>query len=249
MKNRSIIVSGGASGLGAAVVCKLADLDMQVASLDLVENKMLLDIDGCASYICDVTDANKVMQALAQISHDLAPIGAVISCAGIAPSSKIHGSKGLHDVELFEKVLCINVTGTFNLIRAATPLMKGNEPDENGQRGVIITTASVAAFEGQIGQIAYSASKGAIASMTLPIARELARDGIRAMSIAPGVFDTPMMQGMSEEVRQSIAQTIPFPSKLADPEDYASLVLHILDNKTLNGEIIRLDGALRMAGK
>ncbi|MBO6919076.1 MAG: SDR family NAD(P)-dependent oxidoreductase [Rhizobiaceae bacterium] len=249
MINGSILVSGGASGLGAAVVAKLSQLGSKVASVDLTENSDLTGKDGCASYICDVTDAEKVTDLCAQISNELGPISAVICCAGIAPSSKIHGRKGPHDVDLFEKVLSVNVVGTFNLIRAATPLMKDNQPDENGQRGVFITTASVAAFEGQIGQIAYAASKGAIASMTLPIARELARDGIRCVSIAPGVFDTPMMQGMPEEVRQSIAETIPFPAKLADPDDYASLVSHILENKTLNGEVIRLDGALRMAGK
>ncbi len=249
MINGSIVVSGGASGLGAAVVAKLSQLGLKVASIDLAENSELKHNDHCASYICDVTDADLVSQTCAQISDDLGPIGAVICCAGIAPSSKIHGRKGSHDVALFEKVLSINVVGTFNLIRAAAPMMKVNEPDENGQRGVFITTASVAAFEGQIGQIAYAASKGAIASMTLPIARELARDGIRCVSIAPGVFDTPMMQGMPEEVRQSIAETIPFPAKLADPDDYAGLVSHILENKTLNGEVIRLDGALRMAGK
>lgn len=249
MINGSIVISGGASGLGAAVVAKLSKTGLKVVSLDLVENKNIAGRDNCASYICDVTDADKVSQLLSDIAKDLGPIGAVVCCAGIAPSSKIDGRKGLHDVDLFEKVLSVNVVGTFNLIRAATPLMKGNETDENGQRGVFITTASVAAFEGQIGQIAYAASKGAIASMTLPIARELARDGIRCMSIAPGVFDTPMMQGMPEDVRQSIAETIPFPAKLADPDDYAGLVAHILGNKTLNGEIIRLDGALRMAGK
>lgn len=249
MINGSILVSGGASGLGSAVVAKLSQLNLKVASIDLAENPALSDRDGCASYLCDVTDAEKVTALCEQISNELGPVGAVICCAGIAPSSKIHGRKGAHDVALFEKVLSVNVVGTFNLIRAATPLMKTNEPDENGQRGVFITTASVAAFEGQIGQIAYAASKGAIASMTLPITRELARDGIRCMSIAPGVFDTPMMQGMPEEVRQSIAETIPFPAKLADPDDYASLVLHILENKTLNGDVIRLDGGLRMAGK
>ena len=249
MINGSIVVSGGASGLGAAVVAKLSQLGLKVASIDLAENPEISNKDHCASYICDVTDAEKVSQTCAQISSDLGSIAAVICCAGIAPSSKIHGRKGSHDVGLFEKVLSINVVGTFNLIRTATPMMKDNQPDENGQRGVFITTASVAAFEGQIGQIAYAASKGAIASMTLPIARELARDGIRCVSIAPGVFDTPMMQGMPEEVRQSIAETIPFPAKLADPDDYAKLVSHILENKTLNGEVIRLDGALRMAGK
>ncbi|MEP2980236.1 MAG: SDR family NAD(P)-dependent oxidoreductase [Lentilitoribacter sp.] len=249
MINGSIVVSGGASGLGAAVVAKLSQFGMKVASIDLAENSELTQNEYCASYICDVTDADLVNQTCSQVSDDLGPIGAVICCAGIAPSSKIHGRKGSHDVALFEKVLSINVVGTFNLVRAATPMMKVNEPDENGQRGVFITTASVAAFEGQIGQIAYAASKGAIASMTLPIARELARDGIRCVSIAPGVFDTPMMQGMPEEVRQSIAETIPFPAKLADPDDYAGLVSHILENKTLNGEVIRLDGALRMAGK
>ena len=246
MNTHAIIVSGAASGLGQATMSYLSAQGLPVAGFDVAGFDAPA---GCAAYQCDVTDAAAVDTAFAQAQRDFGGVAAVVACAGIAPSAKLDGRSGQHDPTLFAKVMAINTFGTFNLMAAGAAAMKKNTPNAKGQRGVIITTASVAAYEGQIGQVAYAASKGAVAAMTLPAARELARDGIRVLSIAPGVFETPMMQGMPEEVRASIAATIPFPPKLGDPEDYARLVAHILDNTTLNGEVIRLDGALRMAGK
>lgn len=241
-----VVVSGGASGLGHAVTQTLCASGTPVAIVDLVKTDAP---DGARSYECDVTHAETVNATIAQIASDFGAISGLVTCAGIAPSSKIVGRKGQHDPDLFAKVLAVNTIGTFNMICAAGAQMIRNTPDAQGQKGVMITTASIAAFEGQIGQIAYAASKGAVAAMTLPAAREFARDGIRVVSIAPGVFDTPMMQAMPDEVRASIAATIPFPPKLGNPDDFAGLVAHILENRTLNGEVIRIDGALRMAGK
>ncbi len=240
-----VIVTGGASGLGQAVAQLLSAAGTPVAIVDLAATE---PPHGARSYECDVTQAEAVNATVAQIAAEFGPIKGLVTCAGIAPSSKIVGRKGQHDPALFAKVLAVNTIGTFNMICAAGAQMIQNTPDANGQKGVMITTASIAAYEGQIGQIAYAASKGAVAAMTLPAAREFARDGIRVVSVAPGVFDTPMMQAMPEEVRASIAATIPFPPKLGNPDDFAGLVTHILDNPTLNGEVIRIDGALRMAG-
>ncbi|SMX30885.1 SDR family NAD(P)-dependent oxidoreductase [Octadecabacter ascidiaceicola] len=249
MKQMGIVVSGAASGLGRAVMENLAAQGYSIAALDLNEIAADQLPEGSKGYACDVSNASAVKATIAQVGQDFDAITGLVCCAGIAPGSKLVGRSGPHDADLFAKVMAVNVFGTFHLMAECAALMQGNEPDEDGQRGVIVTTASVAAFEGQIGQIAYAASKGAVAAMTLPAARELARTGIRAVSIAPGVFDTPMMQGMPEEVRASIAATVPFPPKLCDPQDFASLVHHIITNKTLNGEVIRLDGALRMAPK
>jgi len=249
MKRMGIVVSGAASGLGRAVMENLAAQGYPVAALDLSDIAADQLPDGCKGYACDVSDASAVKSTIAQVGQDFDTITGLVCCAGIAPGSKLVGRSGPHDADLFAKVMAVNVFGTFQLMAECAALMQANDPDEDGQRGVIVTTASVAAFEGQIGQIAYAASKGAVAAMTLPAARELARTGIRAVSIAPGVFDTPMMQAMPEEVRASIAATVPFPPKLCDPQDFASLVHHIITNKTLNGEVIRLDGALRMAPK
>lgn len=247
---KAIVISGAASGLGQATMAHLASLGLPVAGLDLAPCALADGSGGEArTYVCDVTDADAVAAAMAHICEDFGGVGGVICCAGIAPGAKISGRDGPHDPDLFAKVLAVNTVGTFNLMVSGAQAMKDTAPDPDGQRGTIITTASVAAYEGQIGQVAYAASKGAVAAMTLPAARELARSGIRVVSIAPGVFDTPMMQAMPEEVRASIAATIPFPPKLGDPDDFAKLAAHILANKTLNGEVIRLDGALRMAGK
>ncbi|MEL6640282.1 MAG: SDR family NAD(P)-dependent oxidoreductase [Pseudomonadota bacterium] len=244
--SRTIVVSGAASGLGEAVMLTLIGQGWQVAALDIAA----ADVPEAAkAYRCDVTDADAVDAVITKVRTEMGEIFGAVACAGIAPSAKIVGRKGQHDPALFAKVLTVNTIGTFNLICACASQMMQNTPDANGQRGVIITTASVAAYEGQIGQIAYAASKGAVAAMTLPAARELARDGIRVLSIAPGVFDTPMMQGMPEEVRASIASTIPFPPKLGSPEDFAALAAHLIENVTMNGEVVRIDGALRMAGK
>ena len=246
MNSHAIVVSGAASGLGNAVMHRMLAAGKKVAAIDLAQVEAP---DGAKGFVCDVTDAGAVNATMDQIAQDFGGIAGVVTCAGIAPSMKLNGRKGMHDPDVFSKVLAVNTVGTFNLMNAGADHMKDNEPDEIGQRGVIITTASVAAFEGQIGQIAYAASKGAVASMTLPAARELARFGIRVMTIAPGVFDTPMLATISEEIRDSIAATIPFPPKIADPADFAALAAHIFDNRALNGEVIRVDGALRMAEK
>lgn len=242
----TVIVTGAASGLGQAVAAHLADQGARVAGIDL---NPFDPPKGGTAVACDVSDAEAVDAAVAQIAQELGDVRGLVCCAGIAPSAKLSGRKGPHDADLFAKVMAVNVMGTFHLMRAVAPHMQGNAPDNQGQRGVMISTASIAAYEGQIGQGAYAASKGAVASMTLPLARELARDGIRVASIAPGVFNTPMMQAMPDEVQSSIAATIPFPPKLGDPEDFVRLVGHIFENTTLNGEVIRLDGALRMAGR
>lgn len=239
------IVTGAASGLGQEVMQHLVANGHAVAGVDLAE---LTAPEGARAYGCDVTDAAAVDATVAQIVADFGGIAGAVCCAGIAPASKIVGREGAHNPDLFAKVVSVNAIGTFNMLNAAANAMKDNAPDANGQRGAVIMTASIAAFEGQIGQIAYAASKGAVAAMTLPAARELARHGIRVVSIAPGVFDTPMLRGLPQEVQDSIAATIPFPPRLADPADFAALVQHIFNNKTLNGEVIRLDGALRMAG-
>ncbi len=246
MENAAVVVSGGASGLGQAVAAHFAARGHPVAAVDLQE---ATGADGVQSFVCDVTDAVAVAAVAGEVVEKLGGIRCLVTCAGIAPGAKVVGRDGPHDPDLFRKTLEVNTVGTFNLLTACAARMQGNAPDANGQRGVIVTTASVAAFEGQIGQIAYAASKGAVAAMTLPAARELARDGIRVVSIAPGVFDTPMLQGLPEEVRTSIAATIPFPPKLGAPEDFAALVGHVYDNVTINGEVIRIDGALRMAAK
>ena len=172
-----------------------------------------------------------------------------INCAGIAVAEKVLGKEGPHSLESFSKVVEVNLIGTFNVIRLTAAAMRQNEPSESGERGVIVNTASVAAFEGQIGQVAYAASKGGVVSMTLPIARELAAHGIRVMAIAPGIFDTPMLAGLPEEARESLGDQVPFPSRLGRPDEYAALVRHIIENEMLNGEVIRLDGAIRMAAR
>ena len=245
MFEHTIVVSGAASGLGQAVMMRLAAAGAKVAAVDLQDIPADTLPQGCTAYPCDVTDAAAVQKVIDKIGA----VSALVTCAGIAPGAKLVGKSGPHDPDLFAKVMAVNVMGTFHLMSSSAAAMQRNTPDEKGQRGVIVTTASVAAFEGQIGQIAYAASKGAVAAMTLPAARELARDGIRVASIAPGVFNTPMMQAMPEEVQTSIGATIPFPPRLGDPDDFAALVEHILTNTTLNGEVIRLDGALRMAAK
>ncbi|MEM8870686.1 MAG: SDR family oxidoreductase [Pseudomonadota bacterium] len=243
----AIIVSGAASGLGAAVMQALASDGVRVAGFDLAKIPEEHRPKGATGYVCDVSDADAVAETAEKVVSDMGSIHGCVCCAGIAPGAKLAGRSGPHDAELFLEVMKVNVIGTFNLMRSAAHLMSRNTPDETGQRGVIVTTASIAAYEGQIGQIAYAASKGAVAAMTLPAARDLASLGIRVVSIAPGIFETPMVAGLPEEVRQSLAATIPFPPRLADPADFAGLVRHIFENKTLNGSVLRLDGALRMA--
>ena len=242
------LVTGAASGLGAATAKALADAGAKVACLDLNlegAEKVASAIGGKA-FQADVTQADSLEKAVADAAAAHGAARVAVSCAGIAPPKRIVGRDGPQALDTFAQTIQVNLVGTFNLLRLAAHGMQGLEALETGERGVIVNTASVAAFEGQIGQAAYSASKGGVASMTLPAAREFAKSGIRVMTIAPGVFKTPMVAALSEEVQASLAAGIPFPSRLGDPAEYADLVLAICGNVMLNGEVIRLDGAIRM---
>lgn len=244
------LVTGGSSGLGAACVRRLAAAGAHVIIADIQEEagrELAAELEGRARFArTDVTDEESVQAAVAQ-AQEGGPLRGVVQCAGIAIAAKVVGREGPHGLDAFRKVVDVNLAGSFNVIRLAAAAMMETEPLAGGERGVIVNTASVAAFEGQIGQAAYSASKGGVVGMTLPIARELARHGIRVATIAPGIFDTPMLAGLPEKARQSLGEQVPFPSRLGTPEEYAALAQHIIENPMLNGEIIRLDGALRMA--
>jgi NAD(P)-dependent dehydrogenase (short-subunit alcohol dehydrogenase family) len=242
----SALVTGGASGLGAATVTALAARGIRVLALDLPgQLEKAPELTGVGYVAADVTDEEQVAAALERVD---APLRLVVNCAGIAPAVRLLSSKGVHDLATFRKTIDVNLVGTFNVLRLAAELMAGNDPvDEDGQRGLIVNTASVAAYEGQIGQVAYSASKGAIVGMTLPAARDLARNGIRVNTIAPGIVATPLLTALGEKVVDSLSATVPFPPRLAHPEEYARLVLMLADHDYLNGETIRMDGALRMA--
>jgi NAD(P)-dependent dehydrogenase (short-subunit alcohol dehydrogenase family) len=241
------IVTGGASGLGEGTARHLAALGAQVLIADMQDERgAAVARDIGASFVhCDVSSESEA-QAAVDRACALGKLVGLVNCAGIAPAEKTVGKNGPHSLALFQKVLQVNLVGTFNMIRLAAAAMSLNEPEPTGERGVIISTASVAAFEGQIGQAAYSASKGGVVGMTLPIARDLARLGIRNMTIAPGIFGTPMLFGMPQAVQDALAASVPFPSRLGRPEDYARLVQHIIENDMLNGEVIRLDGAIRL---
>ena len=240
----TFLVTGGGSGLGAAVAGNLAEggANVVVADLEGENNENVRFIET------DVADEESVQDAI-DATLEFGELHGVISCAGVATAEKILGKEGPHALDSFNKVVQVNLIGTFNVARLAAAAMKENEPTEGGERGVIVNTASVAAFEGQIGQAAYAASKGGVVSLTLPLARELASYGIRVVAIAPGIFDTPMMAGLPEEARESLGNQVPFPSRLGKPEEYAALVRHIVENEMLNGEVIRLDGAIRMAAR
>lgn len=247
LAGKRALVTGGASGLGEACVRALVAAQANVVIADLNEAKgvALQNELGALAQFCrtDVCDEADVLAAI----DELEGLDILIHCAGIATAERALGKDGPLPLDRFARVLQINVNGTFNVIRLAAAAMAKNEPGADGERGVIITTASVAAFDGQIGQAAYAASKGAVAAMTLPLAREFARSGIRVVSIAPGLFHTPLLAGLPEEAMRQLAATVPFPSRLGDPAEYAQLALHIVQNRMLNGETIRLDGALRMA--
>jgi NAD(P)-dependent dehydrogenase (short-subunit alcohol dehydrogenase family) len=240
----TFLVTGGGSGLGAAVAGNLAEggANVVVADLEGENNENVRFIET------DVADEESVQDAI-DAALEFGELRGVINCAGVATAEKILGKEGPHALNSFNKVVQVNLIGTFNVARLAAAVMKENEPTEGGERGVIVNTASVAAFEGQIGQAAYAASKGGVVSLTLPLARELASYGIRVVAIAPGIFDTPMMAGLPEEARESLGNQVPFPSRLGKPEEYAALVRHIVENEMLNGEVIRLDGAIRMAAR
>ena len=239
---RTFLVTGGGSGLGLATARVLAGAGASVVAADLGGEPAA----GIRFVETDVTHEESVGAAV-EAALESGPLHGVVNCAGVAIAEKVVGRDGPHSLDSFTKVIQVNLVGTFNVIRLAAAAMVGNEPDEEGGRGVVVNTASVAAFDGQIGQAAYAASKGGVASMTLPLAREFARSGIRVVTIAPGLFDTPMMAGLPEEARASLGAQVPFPSRLGRPEEYAALVRHIVENDLLNGEVIRLDGAIRMA--
>lgn len=249
---QGVIITGGGSGMGAATARWLAKLGARVAILDRDSSKaqsIAAEISGLA-LACDVTNSDEITIALkeAEEKHGIARI--CINCAGIAPAKRLVGKQGAMPLEEFSRVINTNLIGTFNVMRLAAEAMSAADPvDNDGQRGVIINTASIAAYEGQIGQVAYSASKAAIVGLTLPAARDLANFGIRVMTIAPGIMATPMLQGMPDEVQQSLAATVNFPKRLGSPEEFAHLVEHIILNDYLNGEVIRLDGALRLRDK
>lgn len=246
----SAIVTGAASGLGAATASALAARGASVLGLDLpsqVEAHSDSAAPGVRLFGADVTNEEQVLAALATISDTDPPLRLVVNCAGIGPAKRILSSKGVHDLATFQKIVGINLVGTFNVLRLAADVIAKTEPDAEGQRGVIINTASVAAFDGQIGQIAYSASKGGVVGMTLPAARDLARYGIRVNTIAPGIIDTPLLAALGPEVNASLAASVPFPHRLGRPDEFAQLVLMIAEHDYLNAETIRMDGAIRMA--
>ncbi len=245
------IVTGGGSGLGAATTRALAAAGAKVAVLDIDEaaaRRVAKEVGGLAA-ACDVADAASAEAAVARAHAAHGPARVAVNCAGIAPARRIVGREGPMPLDAFRRAIEVNLVGTFNVMRLAAAGMAALEPLEGGERGVIVSTASVAAFEGQVGQAAYAASKGGVVSLTLPAARELAPLGIRVNAIAPGLFATPMLLGLPQNVQESLAGTVPFPSRLGRPEEYAGLVLHIVENPMLNGAVIRLDGALRMPPK
>lgn len=248
LENTAAIVTGGASGLGAATARALSERGATVYGFDLPH---AIDdaepVDGVQLVPTDVTDPDQVESAVGAATGSGSPLRTVVNCAGIGPSMRIHGRKGRHDLALYRKVVEVNLIGSFNVLTIASEAIAATEPDAGGQRGVAVNTASIAAYDGQIGQAAYASSKGGIVSLTLPAARDLASSGIRVCTIAPGIVDTPMMATVSDEFRAGLAAGIPFPQRLAEPDEYARLVAMIVDHDYLNGETIRMDGALRMA--
>jgi NAD(P)-dependent dehydrogenase (short-subunit alcohol dehydrogenase family) len=249
VKGHAAIVTGAASGLGAATARALAAEGAKVALLDMnaKDAGAVADEIGGLAIGCDVTSSESAEEAVRAASDRHGPARILVSCAGIAPPKRIVGRDGPQPLEAFATVITVNLIGTFNLMRLAATDMLSQAALETGERGVIINTASVAAFDGQIGQSAYAASKGGVASMTLPAAREMAKSGVRVLAIAPGIFGTPMLYGLPEDVQKALGDSVPFPSRLGDPPEFASLALHMIDNVMLNGEVVRLDGALRMA--
>jgi NAD(P)-dependent dehydrogenase (short-subunit alcohol dehydrogenase family) len=244
IEGRTFLVAGGGSGLGAATTEMLTNEGANAVVADLRGEAA----DGNVRFVeTDVTDEASVRRAIEEALQSFGGMHGAINCAGIASAEKVLGREGPHSLDSFAKVVEVNLVGTFNVLRLAAEVMVNNEPAQSGERGVIVNTASVAAYDGQIGQVAYAASKGGVVALTLPIARELAQHGIRVVAIAPGIFDTPMMAGLPEAARESLGKQVPFPSRLGRPEEYAALVRHIIENEMLNGEVIRLDGAIRMA--
>lgn len=252
IENSVFVVTGGGSGLGAATASMIAGSGGKVVIADMNEDagRQLAQAFGAnACFVAtDVSSENDAKNAFAAAA-EMGTLRGLVNCAGIAPAEKVVGREGAHKLETFARVIDVNLIGSFNMLRIAAEIMSRSDADPNGERGVIVNTASVAAFEGQSGQAAYAASKGGVAAMTLPIARDLARFGIRVMTIAPGIMETPMLLGMPAEARNSLGKMIPFPSRPGKPAEYAALVAHIFTNQYLNGEVIRLDGAIRMAAR
>src|SRR6185437_1405840 len=249
VKGQAAIVTGGASGLGAATARTLAAAGAKVAILDVNDkaaSSVAIDINGIAIH-CDVADSDSAGAAIAKAAADHGPARILVNCAGVGPAKRIVGKEGPMPLADYERVIRINLIGTFNMMRLAAAAMQQLPPLAGDERGVIVSTASVAAFEGQVGQAAYASSKGGVAALILPAAREFAQFGIRVLAIAPGIFGTPMLKALPQEAQDSLGAAVPFPKRLGEPREFADLVLHCIHNSYLNGEVIRLDGALRMA--
>lgn len=254
IQGKVVVVTGGASGLGAATATHLVEQGAKVILVDMNQEQgqaLQQQLGAQAEFFqLDVTNEQAVEAFFAEVEKTYGQLNGLVNCAGVAPSARVLGRNGIHELAMFQKVLNINVNGTFNMLRHAAALIAKYELQAGEEeRGVIVNTASVAAYDGQIGQTAYAASKGAVVAMTLPLARELAREAIRVMTIAPGIMETPMLKGMPQNVQDALGQMVPFPSRLAKPQEFAQLVGHIFENGYLNGEVIRLDGAIRMAPK
>jgi len=254
IQGKVVVITGGASGLGAATATHLVAQGAKVILVDMNQEQgqaLQQQLGSQSEFVqLDVTDEQTVESFFAHVEKTYGQLNGLINCAGIAPSAKVLGRNGIHELAMFQKVLNINVSGTFNMLRHAAALIAKYELQAGEEeRGVIVNTASVAAYDGQIGQTAYAASKGAVVAMTLPLARELAREAIRVMTIAPGIMETPMLKGMPQNVQDALGQMVPFPPRLAKPQEFAQLVGHIFENSYLNGEVIRLDGAIRMQPK
>ncbi|SAK94632.1 short-chain dehydrogenase/reductase SDR [Caballeronia temeraria] len=250
LENKVVVVTGGASGLGEGAARMLASLGAFVVIADMQDDRgkhVAEQIHGEFVH-CDVSNEEQARNVF-QLARKRGKVVGLVNCAGVAPAERIVGKQGAHSLDSFARTVNINLLGTFNMLRLGAEAMSENEPESTGERGCLISTASIAAYDGQIGQAAYSASKGGVIAMTLPIARDLARHGIRNMTIAPGIFGTPMIFGMPTTVQDALAASVPFPSRLGTPQDFAKLVAHIFENEMLNGEVIRLDGAIRLAPK
>ncbi|TAL31048.1 MAG: SDR family NAD(P)-dependent oxidoreductase [Spirochaetes bacterium] len=253
IENAVAIVTGGASGLGEAALRGILARGGKAAILDIADDKgaRLVAELGASVIYCrtDVANEDDVAKAVAATAAKFGTVNVAVNAAGIAPSARTVGKKGPAGLADFERVVRVNLTGTFNVIRLAAARMIENAPDADGERGVIVNTASIAAFEGQIGQAAYAASKAGVVGMTLPVARDLAGYGIRNVTIAPGIFDTPMMATIAPDIREALGKSVPFPQRLGRPDEFGAMVVHVIENSMLNGETIRLDGAMRMAAK
>jgi len=253
LNNKVFLVTGGGSGLGAATARGLCEAGASVVLVDVnraAGEALATELGAAARFVeTDVTNEASAVNAIQVAISSFGAVHGLVNCAGVAPAEKVLGKEGPHRLESFARVININLVGTFNMLRLAADAMMKNAPDEGGERGVIVNTASVAAYEGQLGQAAYAALKGGIVALTLPVARELARSGIRCVTIAPGIMETPMLLGMPPEVQDSLNKMVPFPTRMGKPSEYAALVRHIAENSYLNGEVIRLDGAIRMGVK